>query len=81
VAGTAAGFGVGAGLVLLFELLNKTIRRPSDVARVLKAAPLATIPFIQPPRRRRFDAMRTGMRLATVRSLTAFAAMFASVAG
>jgi len=81
VAGTAAGFGVGAGLVLLFELLNKTIRRPSDVARVLKAAPLATIPFIQLPRRRRFDAMRTGMRLATVGSLAAFAAMFASVAG
>lgn len=81
VAGTAAGFGVGAGLVLLFELLNKTIRRPSDVARVLKSAPLATIPFIQLPRRRRFDAMRTGMRLATVGSLAAFAAMYASVAG
>jgi succinoglycan biosynthesis transport protein ExoP len=67
--------------VLLFELLNKTIRRPSDVARVLKAAPLATIPFIQLPRRRRFGAMRAGVRLATVGSLAAFAAMYASIAG
>jgi len=45
--GGLAGIGMGAGLVVLLEMLNKTIRRPVELSRLLGAEPLATIPFIK----------------------------------
>lgn len=44
--GLAAGIGAGLGLVVLLELLNKTIRRPNELAELLQTQPLATIAYI-----------------------------------
>jgi uncharacterized protein involved in exopolysaccharide biosynthesis len=45
-AGLAAGLGLSGALVVLLELLNRTVRRPADLTRALKIAPLATLPYI-----------------------------------
>ena len=47
IAGTGvfAGLGVGAGLVLLLELMNKSIRRPMDLTNAFGISPIATVPF------------------------------------
>lgn len=45
--GAAGSIGAGLGLVVLLELLNKTIRRPSEIEQLLQIQPLATIPYIR----------------------------------
>ncbi|MEM6637475.1 MAG: lipopolysaccharide biosynthesis protein [Pseudomonadota bacterium] len=45
--GTAAGIAFGFGLVLLLELLNRSIKRPADLTASLGIAPLATLPLIR----------------------------------
>jgi polysaccharide chain length determinant protein (PEP-CTERM system associated) len=45
--GTFFGIALGAGLVLLMEVLNKTARRPEDLIRKLEVWPIATIPYVQ----------------------------------
>ncbi len=47
VAGVAGGLGAGLGLVLLLELLNRSIRRPVDLSAGLGIQPLATVPYIR----------------------------------
>jgi hypothetical protein len=47
--GVAAGLGAGFGLVLLLELLNRSIRRPADLTNRLGIVPLVTIPYIATP--------------------------------
>jgi len=50
LAGSAvAGMGLGFGLVVLLELLNKTVRRPQDISKLLGREPLATVPVIKKP--------------------------------
>lgn len=44
--GLAVGMAAGLGLVVLLELLNKTIRRPRDLVALLQSQPLATIAYI-----------------------------------
>ena len=51
--GAAAGIGLGLGFALLLEMLNKTIRRSSEVTQALQTQLLATIPYIDEPRKRR----------------------------
>ncbi|WP_245709734.1 hypothetical protein [Ruegeria halocynthiae] len=46
-AGVAGGIGLSAGLFLLLELLNNTIRRPIDVTTRLGAPVFGTVPYIQ----------------------------------
>ena len=46
-AGVAGGLGAGLGLVLLLEMLNRSIRRPVDLTAGLGIQPLATIPYIR----------------------------------
>lgn len=41
--------GLGLGLIVLLEMLNKTIRRPIELAQTLQIQPLATIPYIASP--------------------------------
>jgi uncharacterized protein involved in exopolysaccharide biosynthesis len=45
--GAPAGLAFGLGLVVLLEMFNRTIRRPSDVERLLQVQPLAVIPEIR----------------------------------
>jgi polysaccharide chain length determinant protein (PEP-CTERM system associated) len=46
-AGLVGGIAGGIGLVLLLEMLNRSIRRPLDIANGLGIQPLATIPYIR----------------------------------
>ena len=43
----AAGLGAGLGLILLMELLNRSIRRPVEITSKLGIQPMATIPYIR----------------------------------
>jgi polysaccharide chain length determinant protein (PEP-CTERM system associated) len=45
-AGIAAGLGLSGALVVLLELLNRTVRRPADLTRALQISPLGTLPYI-----------------------------------
>jgi uncharacterized protein involved in exopolysaccharide biosynthesis len=44
--GLAGGVAGGIGLVVLLELLNKTIRRPRELSDLLQAQPLEVVPYI-----------------------------------
>ncbi|MCB8818932.1 GumC family protein [Microvirga rosea] len=46
VASVLASILAGFGLILVLELMNKTIRRPSELVARLEIEPLETIPFI-----------------------------------
>lgn len=50
--GVALGLIAGLGLILLLEMLNKTIRRPADLTAKLGITPIATIPYIKTSRER-----------------------------
>lgn len=52
LAGVLAGGVVGAGLILLMELLNGSIRRPEEVSALLQTPMLGVIPIIEPRPRR-----------------------------
>jgi uncharacterized protein involved in exopolysaccharide biosynthesis len=49
IAGGGSVFGIlaGLGLVVLLEVLNRSIRRPEDLVRALGVSPIATIPYVQ----------------------------------
>ncbi len=53
-AGVVGGVGLGLGVVVLLELLNRSIRRPVEIARRLGAEPFATVPFIRTDGERRW---------------------------
>ncbi len=43
-----AGLGLGLGVAFLLEMINRTVRRPVDLSKLLQTQPLATIPEIKP---------------------------------
>lgn len=45
--GVAAGLAGGAGLVLLMELLNRSVRRPVELTNRLGITPIAVMPYIR----------------------------------
>ena len=49
MAGAGAGLFAGLGIVVLLEVLNKAIRRPTDLTRSLGITPIATISYISTP--------------------------------
>jgi polysaccharide chain length determinant protein (PEP-CTERM system associated) len=49
-AGLVGGMGLGLGFVILLELLNRSIRRPTEVTRKLGITPFAAIPYIRSER-------------------------------
>ena len=61
-AGGLMGILAGIGLIVLLEILNRSIRRPEDIVSRLGVTPLATIPYIKTPgetmRRRTFKILR-----------------------
>ena len=44
--GAAFSVGAGVALVLLLEMLDKSIRSPKDLERLLQIRPLVTIPYV-----------------------------------
>lgn len=44
--GLVGGLASGLGLVVLLELLNKSVRRPSELVNALGIQPFATVPYI-----------------------------------
>jgi uncharacterized protein involved in exopolysaccharide biosynthesis len=52
-AGVAGGLGGGLAFVLLLELLNRSIRRPSELSAGLGIQPFVTIPYMRTQRERR----------------------------
>lgn len=53
-AGVAGGLGLGFALVLFLELINRSIRRPVEIAERIGAEPFATIPYIRTQGERRW---------------------------
>lgn len=53
-AGVLGGGLLGLGFVLLLEALNRSIRRPAEIAERLGAQPFATIPYIRTRAERRW---------------------------
>ncbi len=49
-AGLAGGLGLAGGIFLLMELLNSTIRRPSDVASQLGLQVFGAVPYMETPK-------------------------------
>jgi polysaccharide chain length determinant protein (PEP-CTERM system associated) len=68
------GIALGLGLVVLLELMNKTIRRPAELAELLQTQPLATIPYILSPeeKRSKFQRLRLGLALSGSLAAAAF---------
>ena len=50
MAGIAASFGLGIGLIFLWELMNSAIRRPKDLVESLGITPIAVLPYLPTPR-------------------------------
>jgi len=46
-AGAAAGIALGLGVVMLLELLNRSIRRPSEIVDRLGITPIAVLPYLR----------------------------------
>lgn len=57
-AGVGGGLAGAIGLFLLLELLNTTVRRPTELVGRLGITPIAAIPFIETRASRRLRAMR-----------------------
>ena len=55
--GGLAGLVLGFGLILLTELLNSAIRRPTDLERHLQIIPIGVIPYMETPPRNRPAAL------------------------
>jgi uncharacterized protein involved in exopolysaccharide biosynthesis len=58
--GSVFGFLAGIGLIVLMEVLNRSIRRPEDIVRTLGISPIATLPYIQT---RKEVVLRRGRKL------------------
>ena len=58
--GSVLGLLAGIGLIVLIEVLNRSIRRPEDLVRALGISPIATLPYIQT---RREAVLRRGRKL------------------
>lgn len=70
--GVLAGLGMAGGLFVLLELLNQTIRRPSEITRALEITPLAVVPRYETvaDRRRRRIVQLTTMGIVITLVLT-----------
>ena len=51
-AGVGAGLGLAGGFFFLLELLNRTIRRPTELRSRFGIVPLASIPYMESRRER-----------------------------
>lgn len=63
LAGALAGVALAVGITLLIELMNRTVRRSSDLVRQFDITPLATIPYMTTAEE---SARQTSQRLVSV---------------
>ena len=70
IGGVVAAILMGLGLVMLLEVLNKSIRRPVELTRALGITPLATVPLIRTPGE---TLMRRGIILGSIVMVTSVA--------
>jgi len=76
MAGVAGGLAAGAGLVILIQLLNRSIYSAADVERALQIRPIAVVPYIATTRERR--GTRTKLILLLIALvIAALAALYA----
>lgn len=68
-AGLAGGIFLALGLVVALELINRSIRRPVDISRMLEKPLLATVPYIWLPEERRARKRRMAVGFATAASV------------
>ena len=71
--GLAGGIALGLGFIVLLELLNDRIRRPSELLNKLRIEPLVTIPYIETKdevRARRFVAVPAMVALLVLGPVT-----------
>ncbi|MCO5062898.1 MAG: Wzz/FepE/Etk N-terminal domain-containing protein [Rhizobiaceae bacterium] len=47
--GLVGGGGLGFAFIVLMELLNRTVRRPSELAAIIPGQPFVTLPYIPQP--------------------------------
>lgn len=47
IGGAAVGLALAAGIFMLLEVLNRSVRRPAEVIKGLGITPLATVPYIE----------------------------------
>jgi hypothetical protein len=73
--GVLAGIGLGTGFIVLLELLNKTIRRPMELSRLLGSEPLATIPFIEVDAEARVSSLKRKAAVLGILGAAATAAL------
>lgn len=78
ILGGMAGIGLGLAIIVLLEMLNKTIRRPAELTQLLQSQPLATIPNIRTSSKRYFSNHRRRMAAMLVVGLTPFLLIGAS---
>lgn len=63
--GVLGGLALSFAIIALLEMLNKTIRRPSELVQMLQAQPLAVIPFITTPYEMRTPPMKRKLKIAS----------------
>lgn len=61
LASVAAGFGLGVGIVVLLELLDRRVRRAAQIVHRLGIEPLAVVPYIDAPHERLARRIRTSI--------------------
>ena len=66
IGGLAGGMAAGFGLVLLLELMNSAIRRPTDIIAKLGITPFATLPLLRTAEERRRRALGIGVLFVVV---------------
>lgn len=71
--GLVAGLAAALGLFVLMEMLDGTIRRPKELADLLEAQPLATIPYIRT--RAEIRNRRIGAAVASIAMASALPAL------
>lgn len=64
--GMAGGIGLGLGVIVLLELLNKGIRRPIELTQLFETPPLATIPYILAEGEPRIKGLKIGLTVLLV---------------
>jgi capsular polysaccharide biosynthesis protein len=70
IGGVLAGLALSFAIVVLLEILNKTIRRPAELIQMLQAQPLAVIPFIDTPYEQRTPPLKR--RLNSVKRMLSY---------